>query len=142
MDRRSVIKNAGLAGVLAAGVAPAVHAQAAIRWRLSSSFPKALDTIHGAADVFAKKVNEMSGGKFTVTVHAPGELVPAFGVVDAVQQGVMLTEADPTERSVGYGGRPDRDVQRGRRAPVDHARGQRWPAGGRDRLLALCRWTG
>jgi len=29
--------------------------------------------------------------------------------VDAVQQGVMLTEADPTERSVGYGGRPDRD---------------------------------
>ena len=29
--------------------------------------------------------------------------------VDAVQQGVMLTEADPTERSVGYSGRPDRD---------------------------------
>ena len=33
MDRRSLIKNAGLAGVLAAGVAPAVHAQAAVRWR-------------------------------------------------------------------------------------------------------------
>lgn len=45
MDRRSLIKNAGIAGVLAAGVAPAVHAQAAIRWRLASSFPKALDTI-------------------------------------------------------------------------------------------------
>lgn len=29
--------------------------------------------------------------------------------VDAVEQGVRLTEADPTERSVGYGGRPDRD---------------------------------
>lgn len=29
--------------------------------------------------------------------------------VDAVQHGVMLTEADPTERSVCYGGRPDRD---------------------------------
>ncbi|MEN3157975.1 N(4)-(beta-N-acetylglucosaminyl)-L-asparaginase [Alkalimonas sp. NCh-2] len=29
--------------------------------------------------------------------------------LDAVQQGVMLVEADPTERSVGYGGRPDRD---------------------------------
>ena len=27
MDRRSLIKNAGIAGVLAAGVAPAVHAQ-------------------------------------------------------------------------------------------------------------------
>ena len=50
MDRRSVIKNAGLAGVLAAGAAPAlVHAQANIRWRLTSGFPKALDTIYGAA---------------------------------------------------------------------------------------------
>ena len=48
MDRRSLIKNAGIAGVLAAGVAPAVHAQAAIRWRLASSFPKSLDTIFGA----------------------------------------------------------------------------------------------
>ncbi len=29
--------------------------------------------------------------------------------LDAVEQGVRLTEADPRERSVGYGGRPDRD---------------------------------
>jgi N4-(beta-N-acetylglucosaminyl)-L-asparaginase len=29
--------------------------------------------------------------------------------LDAVEQGVRLTEADPNERSVGYGGRPDRD---------------------------------
>ena len=86
MDRRSIIKNAGIAGVLAAGAAPAVHAQgAAIRWRLASSFPKALDTIFGAADTFAKKVGEMSGGKFTITTHAGGELMPAFGVVDGVQ---------------------------------------------------------
>ncbi len=87
MDRRSLIKNAGIAGVLAAGVAPAVHAQAAIRWRLASSFPKALDTIFGAADVFAKSVNAMSGGKFEISVHAAGEIMPAFGVVDGVQQG-------------------------------------------------------
>ena len=87
MDRRSIIKNAGIAGILAAGAAPAVHAQAAIRWRLASSFPKSLDTIHGAADVFAKAVKNMSGGKFEVSVHAPGEIMPAFGVVDGVQQG-------------------------------------------------------
>jgi TRAP-type mannitol/chloroaromatic compound transport system substrate-binding protein len=87
MDRRSLIKNAGIAGVLAAGAAPAVHAQAAIRWRLSSSFPKALDTIFGAADVFAKQVKAMSGGKFEISVHAGGEITPPFGVVDAVQQG-------------------------------------------------------
>ena len=62
MDRRSLIKHAGVAGVLAAGAAPAVHAQAAVRWRLASSFPKALDTIFGAADVFADAVKRMSGG--------------------------------------------------------------------------------
>jgi TRAP-type mannitol/chloroaromatic compound transport system substrate-binding protein len=90
MDRRSVIKNAGIAGVLAAGVAPAVHAQAAtVRWRLASSFPKSLDTIFGAADTFAKKVGEMTGGKFTISTHAGGELMPAMGVVDGVQSGTV-----------------------------------------------------
>ena len=68
MDRRSLIMHAGIAGVLAAGAAPAVHAQAAIRWRLASSFPKALDTIYGAAEVFAQKVSDMSGGKFSIGV--------------------------------------------------------------------------
>ncbi|KQT08712.1 TRAP transporter substrate-binding protein [Ramlibacter sp. Leaf400] len=89
MDRRSIIKSAGIAGVLAAGVAPAVHAQAAIRWRLASSFPKSLDTIFGAAEVFSNKIKAMSGGKFEVSVHAAGELMPAFGVVDGVQQGTV-----------------------------------------------------
>jgi len=87
MDRRSILKNAGIAGVLAAGAAPAVHAQAAVRWRLASSFPKSLDTIYGAAEVFAKKVKELSGGKFEISVHAGGELMPPLGVVDGVQQG-------------------------------------------------------
>ncbi len=87
MDRRVALKNAGIAGVLAAGVAPAVHAQAAVRWRLSSSFPKALDTIFGAANTFANAVKAMSGGKFEISVHAAGEITPPFGVVDAVQQG-------------------------------------------------------
>ncbi len=90
MERRDFIKHAGIAGILAAGVAPAVYAQGAtVRWRLASSFPKALDTIFGAADEFSKKVSEMSGGKFTISVHAGGELVPPFGVVDAVQQGTV-----------------------------------------------------
>jgi TRAP-type mannitol/chloroaromatic compound transport system substrate-binding protein len=89
MDRRSVIRGAGLAGVLAAGVAPAVHAQAALRWRLASSFPKSLDTIYGAAEVFATKVKQLSGGKFDVSVHAAGELMPAFNVVDGVQNGTV-----------------------------------------------------
>jgi TRAP-type mannitol/chloroaromatic compound transport system substrate-binding protein len=89
MDRRSLIKHAGIAGVLAAGVAPAVHAQAAIRWRIASSFPKSLDTLFGVADVFAKKVSDMTGGKFVISTHAAGELMPAFGVLDGVSNGTV-----------------------------------------------------
>jgi len=90
MERRIFVRSAGLAGVLAAGAAPAiVHAQANLRWRMASSFPRSLDTIFGAAEVFAKKVGEMTGGKFDISVHAGGELMPAFGVVDGVQQATV-----------------------------------------------------
>lgn len=89
MDRRSLIKNAGIAGVLAAGIAPAVHAQAAVRWRLSSSFPKSLNTIFGSAEKLSETVKALSGGKFEVSVHAAGELMPAFGNVDAIQNGTI-----------------------------------------------------
>lgn len=104
MDRRSLIKKTGIAGVLASGIAPAVHAQAAVRWRLASSFPKSLDTIYGGAEVFAKAVKAMSGGKFEVSVHAAGELMPAFGVVDGVQQGSV--EACHTVPYYFYGKNP------------------------------------
>ena len=104
MDRRSLIASGGavgLAGILAAcgkkedatpvaGNAPAVQTGGeTIRWRLASSFPKALDTIYGGAEAFAKYVNDMSGGKFQISVHAGGELMPPFGVVDGVQQGTV-----------------------------------------------------
>ena len=89
MQRRKFLQHAGIAGILTAGVAPAVHAQQAIRWRLASSFPRSLDTIFGASETFSKKVKELSGGKFDISVHAGGELMPPFGVVDGVQQGTV-----------------------------------------------------
>jgi TRAP-type mannitol/chloroaromatic compound transport system substrate-binding protein len=89
MQRRSFIHKAtlGAAATAATVAVPVVHAQAQpqVRWRLASSFPKALDTIYGAAEVFSKQVSSATGGRFQVSVHAAGELVPAFGVVDAVQ---------------------------------------------------------
>ena len=74
MDRRSLMRRAGLAGVLAAGAAPAVHAQATVRWRLASSFPKSLDTLWGFSETLSRKVSEMSGGKFQISAHPGGEL--------------------------------------------------------------------
>jgi len=91
MQRRSFIHKAtaGVAAAAAVVAAPAVRAQAAIRWRLASSFPKSLDTIYGAAEVMAKIVKDSTGGKFEISVHQGGELVPAFGVVDAIQNGTV-----------------------------------------------------
>ncbi len=108
MERRKFLTSAGAAagaGLLmtacgkkeeaapapqaAAPAAPAVATGQTIRWRLASSFPKALDTIYGAAETFAAKVKEMTGGKFEISVHPGGELVPPLGVVDAVQQGTV-----------------------------------------------------
>ncbi len=91
MQRRSFMARAAAGATAAAAVvaAPAVRAQAAIRWRLASSFPKSLDTIYGGAEVFAKAVKDATGGKFEISVHQGGELVPAFGVVDAIQNGTV-----------------------------------------------------
>jgi len=87
MQRRSFVRGTALAGALAA---PAVvHAQANIRWRLASSFPKSLDTIFGAAESFTRQVAAMSGGKFQISLHAGGELMPPFGVVDGVQNATV-----------------------------------------------------
>ena len=92
MQRRKFINTAGagMAGILAAGVAPA-FAQGApeVKWRLASSFPKSLDTIFGAAEVMSKRVAACTGNKFQIQVFAAGEIVPAFGVVDAVQNGTV-----------------------------------------------------
>ncbi len=89
MSRRSFLAN-GVATAAAAGTvaAPAiVRAQPAVRWRMASSFPKSLDTLWGAAEVISQRVSALTGGKFQVSAHAAGEIVPAFQVLDAVQAG-------------------------------------------------------
>jgi TRAP-type mannitol/chloroaromatic compound transport system substrate-binding protein len=90
MERRKFIKHTGLAGILAAGSAPA-FAQGApeVKWRLTSSFPKSLDTLWGAAEVISKRVAAVTNNKFQIQTFAAGEVVPAFGVVDAVQNGTV-----------------------------------------------------
>ena len=90
MERRSFIKNTGLAGILAAGSAPAfAQGTPTIKWRCASSFPKSLDTIYGAAEVAAKIVSDVTGGKFQIQVFAAGEIVPGLQVADAVQNGTV-----------------------------------------------------
>ena len=89
MERRSFLKHTGLAGILAAGSAPAFAQAPTIKWRCASSFPKSLDTIFGAADTAAKALAEATGGRFQIQVFASGEIVPGLQVADAVQNGTV-----------------------------------------------------
>ncbi|MEO5691608.1 MAG: TRAP transporter substrate-binding protein [Usitatibacter sp.] len=92
MKRRKFITGAGagMAGILATASAPAIaQGMPEVKWRIASSFPKSLDTIFGAAEVMSKRVAACTGGKFQIQVFAAGEIVPAFGVVDAVQNGTV-----------------------------------------------------
>jgi len=88
MKRREFVRHGGIAGILAAGSAPAIaQSLPEVRWRLTSSFPKSLDTLFGAAEFVAKRVGEITGGRFKITNFAAGEIVPGLQVLDAVQAG-------------------------------------------------------
>ena len=89
MKRRDILKGAGV-GALATLSAPLAAADLpTVRWRLASSFPKSLDTIYAGAEVLARRVARLTGGKFQIRIYAGGELVPALSVLDKVQDGTV-----------------------------------------------------
>jgi TRAP-type mannitol/chloroaromatic compound transport system substrate-binding protein len=90
MKRRQFLTAAGV-GLAASAVAKPAIAQSMpeLKWRLTSSFPKSLDTIYGAAEVFAKAVAEATDNKFQIQVFAGGEIVPGLQALDAVQNGTV-----------------------------------------------------
>jgi TRAP-type mannitol/chloroaromatic compound transport system substrate-binding protein len=90
MKRRQFLKTAG-AGLAASAVAAPAIAQSMpeLKWRLTSSFPKSLDTLFGAAELFSKAVAEMTDNKFQIQVFAAGEIVPGLQAADAVTNGTV-----------------------------------------------------
>ena len=98
LDRRRVLARATLGGAgavaataAATGLAAPAVAQSApeIRWRLTSSFPKSLDTIYATAEVFTKAVAEATDNRFLIQVFAGGEIVPPLQAADAVSNGTV-----------------------------------------------------
>src|SRR5947207_14822861 len=90
MRRRSLIAGGGVGLVGAALAAPAIaQSQPEVKWRLASSFPKSLDTLYGAAEYMAKRIADATDNKFQIRVFAAGEIVPAFQVLDAVQNNTV-----------------------------------------------------
>jgi TRAP-type mannitol/chloroaromatic compound transport system substrate-binding protein len=90
VKRRHFLKVAG-AGMAASAVAAPAIAQSTptIKWRLTASWPKSLDTLYGACETFAKHVSEATDNRFQIQVFAANEIVPALQVLDAVQNATV-----------------------------------------------------
>jgi TRAP-type mannitol/chloroaromatic compound transport system substrate-binding protein len=82
-DRRRLLRGAGLA-LAGAVAAPAVARAQTLRWRMVTSWPKRLPGPGMSAERIAERIRTLSGGRVDIAVHAAGELVPAFEVLDAV----------------------------------------------------------
>lgn len=90
--RREFTLGAGFAsaGLAAAGLvaAPAIANAQTVKWRMVTSWPKRLPGPGMSAERIAERVRTLSGGRLDIAVSAAGEVVPAFGVLDAVGNGV------------------------------------------------------
>ena len=91
ISRRKLLKS----GALAAGAAatatvamPQVSRAQTVTWKYQSTWPTK-DIFHEFAVDYAKKVNDMSGGRLKLDVLAAGAVVPAFQMQDAVHSGVL-----------------------------------------------------
>ena len=79
-----------LTATMAAGLiaAPQIARAQTVSWRMVTSWPKRLPGPGMSAERVATRVRALSGGRLDISVHAAGELVPAFEVLDAVGNGV------------------------------------------------------
>ncbi|ANB35682.1 C4-dicarboxylate ABC transporter [Rhodovulum sulfidophilum] len=91
MNRRSFLRRSALAGGVAgtgALAAPAVLAQAPIVLKMQTSWGASNIWDEFARD-YARRVDEMSGGRLRIDVLPAGAVVSAFQVMDAVNDGVL-----------------------------------------------------
>ena len=87
--RRRFLQKAA-AGTVAVGglAAPMISKAQTVSLRFQSTWP-AKDIFHEYANDFAKKVNDMAGGRLKIEVLPAGSVVPAFQLLDAVNKGTL-----------------------------------------------------
>ena len=90
MKRRNLINYATVVAASAVAL-PALsqtkHQQ--IKWKMTTSWPKSLDTLFGGAQRVCDRVGALSNGKFIITPYQAGEIVGGLEVLDSVQQGTV-----------------------------------------------------
>jgi TRAP-type mannitol/chloroaromatic compound transport system substrate-binding protein len=87
--RRRFLKRAAVGGAAAGGLsAPMISVAQTTNLRFQSTWP-AKDIFHEYANDFAKKVNDMAGGRLKIEVLPSGAVVPAFQLLEAVNKGTL-----------------------------------------------------
>src|SRR3954449_2104295 len=86
LPRRRFLLAAG-AGAAAMAMPQVSRAQTAV-WRFQSAW-SSRDIFHEFAADYAKKIEEMTGGRLKFDVVAAGAVVPAFQMQDAVHAGIL-----------------------------------------------------
>ncbi len=95
MKRRHFLAASGTA-TLGSIASPALaQSMPEVKWRLTSSFPRQLDTIFGTANIFAKFLAEATDNRFQIQTFAAGEIVPGLQALDAVQSGAVELAQTP-----------------------------------------------
>ena len=84
--RRGLLKGAAVAA--GAMSAPMIATAQTTSLRFQSTWP-AKDIFHEYANDFAKKVNDMAGGRLKIEVLPAGAVVPAFQLLEAVNKGTL-----------------------------------------------------
>ena len=87
--RRKFLKTAAVTGgAVAIGFPMIARAQTPVTFRFQSTWPTK-DIFHEYALDYAKKVNDMSGGRLKIDVLPAGSVVKAFDLLDAVNKGTL-----------------------------------------------------
>ncbi|HWM45924.1 MAG TPA: TRAP transporter substrate-binding protein [Xanthobacteraceae bacterium] len=86
-SRRKFLLAAGATGAATVAM-PQISRAQTTTWKYQSTWPTK-DIFHEFAVDYAKKVNDMSGGRLKLDVLAAGAVVPAFQMQDAVQSGIL-----------------------------------------------------
>jgi TRAP-type mannitol/chloroaromatic compound transport system substrate-binding protein len=81
---RRQLAQGGATGLLGALAAPSLALAQGKRWRMVTSWPKRLPGPGMSAERVAERIKTLSAGRLDISVHAAGEIVPAFEVLDAV----------------------------------------------------------
>jgi len=88
-QRRGFLKTASAGAIgAAAAAAPMVSRAQTVNLRFQSTWP-AKDIFHEFANDFAKKVNDMAGGRLKIEVLPAGAVVPAFQLLEGVSKGTL-----------------------------------------------------